>query len=515
VDAEELAKVYWAVGATHLPVVFIVHGYFITCYAANATPPAGEEFPCTGGRALWPSYTGYGYLAELLASHGMLVVSISANGINALTGEANQRVDLLKRHVALWSQFAAGTSTKYPSMNAFAGAIDMTRVGVIGHSRGGAAVLKYAAESPSGLRAALAIAPTGSGTSPTIHDIPTAAMLGYCDGDVKGLNGFQYFDDQRYATANDTAPKYTVISLGSNHRNFNTQWYPTGAGFPSPDDWGDAADPHCGTVVGNRRISKAEQQSFAASYVSAFFRRHLFEDARFDPVLRGDVIPASMQTMDLHHGYMPSAADRLDINRLTTTSEVTTNDLGGSVGSWNVTANALCGVSSDCAPWAINNDGNRRAHDNLVALPITWTAFSTPHSYSNAIPVFKRDLSGFRTFQFRAAVDQTTSGNPAGAPQNFTVRFYDGGGRYHSFQVSDYTIADEVPLYYPPGDSPAAVMNTIRIPLDDFNSIDKTNISSIEFLFDQTSSGRVIFADIAMAERRATVAETVLVARPY
>src|ERR1700742_4608415 len=67
-------------------------------YPANLADSAGKNFPliiflhgvhvpCVGGPAPWPcvspvpNYQGYDYAAELLASYGYIVVSVSANGI--------------------------------------------------------------------------------------------------------------------------------------------------------------------------------------------------------------------------------------------------------------------------------------------------------------------------------------------------------------------------------------------------------------------------------------------------
>ena len=42
------------------------------------------QWPCTRNKQPIPSYKGYDYVSEVLASHGYVVVSVSANGINAV-----------------------------------------------------------------------------------------------------------------------------------------------------------------------------------------------------------------------------------------------------------------------------------------------------------------------------------------------------------------------------------------------------------------------------------------------
>jgi predicted dienelactone hydrolase len=73
-----------------------------------------------------PSYTGYDYFGELLASHGFIVVSVSANGIAANEGD--------------WAD-AGGD----PFDDKFVGAIDFDNIGAVGHSRGGEGVATWAA----------------------------------------------------------------------------------------------------------------------------------------------------------------------------------------------------------------------------------------------------------------------------------------------------------------------------------------------------------------------------------
>ena len=64
------------------PIVFMMHGSHATCFQ----PPnngISQQWPCPEGRLPLPNHQGYRYLAELLASHGIFTVSISANSINA------------------------------------------------------------------------------------------------------------------------------------------------------------------------------------------------------------------------------------------------------------------------------------------------------------------------------------------------------------------------------------------------------------------------------------------------
>ena len=62
------------------PLVIFLHGRHYTCYQGSTVE---LRYPCLPGYQSIPSYRGYDYLAKSLASNGYIVVSISANGINA------------------------------------------------------------------------------------------------------------------------------------------------------------------------------------------------------------------------------------------------------------------------------------------------------------------------------------------------------------------------------------------------------------------------------------------------
>src|SRR5262245_57389062 len=62
-----------------LPVILFLHGRHATCFMGGGA--AFLEWPCSGNRQSIPSYKGYDYVSEILASHGYVVVSISANGV--------------------------------------------------------------------------------------------------------------------------------------------------------------------------------------------------------------------------------------------------------------------------------------------------------------------------------------------------------------------------------------------------------------------------------------------------
>lgn len=254
------------------PLVLILHGRHGTCYSAD-----GEEalaWPCPKGFKATPSYLGYEYLQELLASQGFATVSISANGVNAQDdagwdGGAAARSQLVRHHLELLEK--ANARGGKGTLRRLKGRLNLGKTVLVGHSRGGEGVNRAAVDlarsSTAKVRGQVLVAPTdfGSQVSP---GVPTTVLLPYCDGDVYDLQGQGYVDQGRYVTPQDRAMKSAVMMFGANHNYFNTEWTPGMSKAPSFDDWWDTADPACGDDAPQRLTAK-QQQAAGATYVAA------------------------------------------------------------------------------------------------------------------------------------------------------------------------------------------------------------------------------------------------------
>jgi hypothetical protein len=147
-----------------------------------------------------PSYRGYDYIAQILASHGYIVVSISANGISALDNLVPDsgmlaRAQLIQHHLDRWKLFNATGGAPFGTR--FVGKVDLNNVGMMGHSRGGEGVVRHFIfnkdqGSPYGIRAVFPLAPTDL-NRPVINNVPLAVLLPYCDGDVEALDGVHFY----------------------------------------------------------------------------------------------------------------------------------------------------------------------------------------------------------------------------------------------------------------------------------------------------------------------------------
>ena len=500
-----------------------------------------------GASAVPDCYLGFGYLGELLASHGFIVVSIGAmtGPHDLLTPDLGMRVraELIQHHLEKWREFNETGGEPFDQM--FVGKVDLSRIGTLGHSRGGEGVVRHfllnqnTPGSAFDVRAVFSIAPTNlnrfvinrinEGVNESVKDVPFAVMLPYCDGDVTNLAGIQYFDDALYTpevVASATRPKHAIVVKGANHNFYNTIWEVT---------LGDEIrekDTYCS---GSSRLTADEQQLSAATYAAAFFRTYLLNEAGFIPLLRGEVSSTTPEdTRDVHVSFHAPRHSRLDINRIDRRSNMLRNTLCGEVQRDPLRNNDIecrvedlfsCGEPSGkvCgdADYVVcgHSELSRHCSDELPPRKQPHTAESLTTDklgltqlgigwddpavkikvYVNEIPAPVRDFSAYHAIQFRAAVDFSDERNVLGKPQDFVVLLRDGNGRIVREKVGDHSEA----LYYPPGDIvsrdlPKLLSNTVRIPLSRYGELDLTNVVSVEFEFSESTGGFVFVSDLAL-----------------
>ena len=516
------------------PLVVFQHGSNWTCGAGQLVPyefGLGLAFPwpCSPTQQVTLNYDGYDYIAEVLASHGYIVVSTSANGVEARrhlaapSEEITNRSELMQEHLDKWQVF--NTTDDDPLFDfggRFIGKVDLNNVGTMGHSKGGYALggqieLNESLGSPYGMQAILALAAFGS-ESYGVDNVNSATILAYCDGQIRNLSGVKAFDEFRYNLPGDLTSKHVFSSVGSNHNYFNSIWTLNGddwtGSVPGPfgsvqNVFNGQSNPHCSTSQPtNERLTSAEQESFSRAYIAGFFRYYLGGESDFAEMLRGDTsAPPSVLVDDIHVSYHGPAPARLDVNSTLDASSLTLNDLGATVSQSGLAEYGFCGVDSSGATTPCSSYGAfaREIHRfSSGTIQLSWDAGGA--SYTNALPASAADLTGFRTLQFRASVDPSDSRNPVGAAQDFRITLVDALGAEKSVFVSSRSDG----LYYPPGEFvgirahlqpvPHLILNGVRVPLSDFQAgVDLTDIASIRFDFDNPS-GALLVADLALSE---------------
>jgi dienelactone hydrolase len=216
------ARVWYPGGAGPFPLVLIVHGNH---FAQESSDP------------------GYEYLGRLLASRGYILASVDENFINSSwtngldQKETAARGWLLLEHLKLFREW---NSTK---SNLFEGKVDLDRIALIGHSRGGEAVATAAAfnhlpafpgdatqkfDYNFNIRAVIAIAPADgqykpAGVNRPLKDVNYFTIQGGYDSDVSAFDGSRQFNRTAF---DDSFPgfKAELWVYRANHGQFNTVW---------------------------------------------------------------------------------------------------------------------------------------------------------------------------------------------------------------------------------------------------------------------------------------------------
>jgi hypothetical protein len=209
--------VWYPEGPGPFPLVLIVHG--------NHNP-------------LDYSDPGYGYLGELLASRGFILVSEDENFINGnLRGESDGRAWMLLKHIENWKRWNDS------SAGPFSHKVDMNNIGIMGHSRGGEAVVIAASFNRLShypddanikfnfnynIKSVFAIAPVDGQYKPAgvwtpVENVNYMVIHGSHDADVSSFNGLRAFQRIKFT---DGKPwfKAAWYVYRANHGQWNSVW---------------------------------------------------------------------------------------------------------------------------------------------------------------------------------------------------------------------------------------------------------------------------------------------------
>lgn len=516
---ELLASIHYPTNLANgpFPVIVFLHGRHATCFKGASQL---LQWPCTNnGSQPIPSYKGYDYVSEVLASHGYVVVSISANGVNAVDNfvfdlGALARAELIQKHLDILKTF--NTTGGAPFGTKFVGKFNLNQVGTMGHSRGGEGVVRHyvlneSLGSPYGIKAVFPLAPVDFNRF-VVNNAALNVLLPYCDGDVSDLQGVHFYDDARYNVTGDQAPKHYELVMGANHNFYNTIWSPSSSFPGAANDWlafvpGGHSDSQCGSGKNSKRLTEAQQRGTGLAYMTAFFRAYVGGESQFIPILTGDAPPPpSAQTNDLFVSYHAPSALRLDVNRLLNDTNLSINNLGAAVTQLGLSPYDLCGGDAPqpavCLPGQSNSrqphttPSARSGARGLSQLRTGWNNMTG--DYKNDVPASLGNVSGFQAIQFRVSVNFADVRNLADLAQDFRVVLTDASGSWTSVRVSDVSGA----LFFPPGEVgpvPKVVLNTVRVPLARFTGVNLSAVRSVQLTFNERLQGAVLITDVAFA----------------
>lgn len=505
------------------PVIILLHGRHSTCYRTTSPYNATSGWPCATGYASIESFQGYDYHARFMASHGYIVVSISCNAINGVDGSlANNgmpaRGQLVQYHLNLLNTYNSGATSPLTAHlgTALVGKLNMQKIGMMGHSRGGegvvfAALLNRSLGSPYGIKGIITLAPVDFKRK-ILNGIPLMNIAPYCDGDVSNLQGVHFYDDARYTDLTDESPKHNVLMMGANHNFYNTVWTPGSYIAGTSDDWNSiygSTNAYCGTASAtNKRYDTTTQKNGYNTYAAAFFRVYVGGETKFAPILETkDLIPpvsSMLDTDNVYVSYHPGRTDRRDINRTDTVYNEQINTMGDTVSVSGLISSGICGGGLTIPACNISTSAAKEPHKGtsttkgLAAMGMRWN--DAADYYENEIPPSQQDLTYVDALQFRAALRYNEC--VTGLNLDYTVQLIDSAGAISSEKVHDHSYA----LYYPPGTHtsqlPKAMFNTIRIPISDFGGVNLAKIRKVKFLFDQSPAGSVLVSDIAFVNTK-------------
>lgn len=314
-------RVWYPEGNGPFPLVLIVHGNHNM-----------KDF----------SDPGYGYLGELLASRGFILVSVDENFLNGgFGGENDARGWMLLQHLKAWQGWNDSTGSP------FQGKVDMNRIALMGHSRGGEAVAVAAAfnrlshypddfnvkfDFNFNIESVVAIAPVDGQYTPANRPTPVSnvnylVFHGSHDGDVTSFGGLKQYQRVQFT---DGKPRFksAIWMYRANHGQWNTGWRNLDNG-PTSARWLDLRG----------LLPLAEQMRFAEVTITAFLEATLMGQQQYLPMFQdhrtaGGWLPKTIYlTRFQDAGFRPLAAFMEDVD-LTTGTPPGIRIEGDSLSTW-------------------------------------------------------------------------------------------------------------------------------------------------------------------------------------
>lgn len=488
-------RVWYPDGAGPFPLVLVVHGNHNM-----------KDF----------SDPGYDYLGELLASQGYILASVDQNFINGgIRQENDARGWLLLKHLEAWRTFNDEPGGPFEDK------VDMDRIALMGHSRGGEAVALAAAfnrldrypddgtlefDFGFSIRGVVAIAPVDGQYLPTgrhapIEDVNYLVFHGSHDGDVTSFHGLRQYQRLSFSEGSDFF-KSAVYMYRANHGQWNTVWNNKDRG------------PRSGRSLRlDALVEPEEQRQFARVFVGAFLDVTLKGNDRYLSLFRdhrtaGDWLPGTMYVNRYQHSSFRALATFEEDIDLTTGNEEGVTLTADSLETWKE------------APLLLRSR-NRASTSNSQqnqALWLSWERDSTNvrPAYRIGLPVGLAErwtLDDRATLELLGAAREVVDSlSTPGLHLDLSVEVADGSGQRASLPLGAYGPIRE-PLDIRVlrrnldedrfGETSELVLQSYSLPLADFARANPElklgALTEVTLVFDRTPSGAMVVDDIGFA----------------
>jgi hypothetical protein len=236
-----------------------------------------------------PSHLGYDYFQTQLAQMGIVACSVflnETNGTSLTIDNIHDRADLIIAGIEHMKSLSDGGDP------GFGGRLDFGRVGTMGHSRGGdavVAVLERITTPGVTIKAVIALAPTNIGASSgKPKGVAFMTILPASDGDVIDNNGAVFYDG-----ATPAPLKVQLYVIGACHNFFNRQW--------AQNDNGG----------GLSTMPRADHERILSAYGCALYRAFLLGHDTTG-YLTARVLPATVQAGNVQLAFAQDKAVTVD-----------------------------------------------------------------------------------------------------------------------------------------------------------------------------------------------------------
>jgi dienelactone hydrolase len=510
-DAKHLplqGRVWYPEGDGPFPIVLMVHGNHLA-----------EDF----------SDPGYEYLGRLFASRGTIAVSVDENFLNGtpsdilafpegMSDENDARGFLLLEHLRQWREWS-----RTPG-NPFAGRVDLDRVALVGHSRGGEAVAvagvfnrlpfypddaRVAFDYRFGIRAVAAIAPVDGQYKPAgkpteLRNLSYFVLHGSNDGDVQSFHGQRVLERARFTDGADRF-KAGLYVHGANHGQFNTTW-----GRGNSGGLGDRF------LDLRALLPKEDQEKVARVFLSAFVEatlrdqvgyRALFRDYRRGAAWLPPVV-FLQQYEDSATRILASFEEDLD---LTTATAAGARLRADGLADWKEREVELKWGSLDTRAVWLGWDRSKAKTLPSYALFLPEPgvegkdrvlAFHLADAKQDPSPPLDEKKPA-------TASKDVAEKEKEPKPIDLTVEIEDGGGRTARLSLGRFRplqpqIESQVPkaAWFSTEKTSELVFDNVEMPLDAFAKaapgLDPARLRAIRFLFDRSEKGVIVLDDLAI-----------------